>query len=160
MGTHYDEDTINEWYKGFKQDCPDGHLDSMSFMKIYSKCFPTGNAGEFCDHVFRTFDTDKNGFIDFKEFLLAIDVTSSGCPEEKLNWAFSMYDVDGNGWIDLVEMTRIVKSMDKYESPEARAEGIFKRMDVNKDGKVTRQEFVRCCLEDQKLIELLTPNVS
>ena len=84
---------------------------------------------------------------------------------------FSMYDVDGNGWIDLVEMTRIVKSiynmmgpnqvaMDKYESPEARAEGIFKRMDVNHDGKVTRQEFVRCCLEDQKLIELLTPNVS
>jgi Ca2+-binding EF-hand superfamily protein len=36
----------------------------------------------------RTFDTDHNGYIDFKEFLLAIDVTSSGCPEEKLNWAF------------------------------------------------------------------------
>ena len=86
--THYDEDTINEWYKGFKQDCPNGHLDSVSFMKIYSKCFPAGNAGEFCDHVFRTFDVDKNGTIDFTEFLLAIDVTSAGSPEEKLNWAF------------------------------------------------------------------------
>ena len=86
--THYDEDTINEWYKGFKQDCPDGRLDPQAFMKIYSKCFPSGNAGEFCDHVFRTFDVDKNGFIDFKEFLLAIDVTSSGTPEQKLNWAF------------------------------------------------------------------------
>ena len=28
--------------------------------------FPNGNAEEFCDHVFRTFDRDKNGFIDFK----------------------------------------------------------------------------------------------
>ena len=84
---------------------------------------------------------------------------------------FSMYDVDGNGWIDLPEMTKIVKSiynmmgpnhvaMDQYESPEARAEGIFRRMDVNSDGKVTRQEFVRCCLEDQKLIELLTPHAA
>ena len=27
-------------------------------------------------------------------------------------------------------------------------------MDVNSDGKFTRQEFVRCSLEDQKLIEL------
>ena len=48
-------------------------------------------------------------------------------------------------------------AMDQFESPEARAKGIFARMDVNSDGKVTKTEFVRCCLEDQKLIELLTP---
>ena len=88
--THYDEATIVSWYRGFRQDCPDGRLTRDSFVKIYSWCFPAGSlaAEEFCDHVFRTFDSDKNGFIDFKEFLLAIDVTSSGTPEQKLNWAF------------------------------------------------------------------------
>ena len=40
------------------------------------------------NHIFRTFDTDKNGYIDFKEFLLAIDITSAGTAEEKLKWAF------------------------------------------------------------------------
>ena len=88
VNTRYDEATITEWYKGFKQDCPDGKLSTQLFMKIYSKCFPAGKADEFCAHVFRTFDSDNNGFIDFKEFLLAVDVTSAGSPEEKLNWAF------------------------------------------------------------------------
>ena len=70
--------------------------------------------------AFRTFDRDKNNFIDFKEFLLAIDVTSGGSPKEKLQWAFRweqvlllylcrMYDVDGNGVIDQEEMTKIVQ---------------------------------------------------
>merc|ERR1712126_183780 len=168
--TRYDEDTIQEWYKGFMVDCPDGKLSPTAFMKIYSKCFPSGNAGEFCEHVFRTFDSDKNGYIDFREFLLAIDVTSAGSPEEKLNWAFSMYDVDGNGWIDLVEMTRIVRSIykmmgpnqalvDQFETPEKRAEDIFRKMDVNSDGRVTRQEFVKSCINDNNLAQLLSPKL-
>ena len=86
--TRYDEDTIQEWYSGFMTDCPKGQLSKHAFLKIYSKCFPTGNAEEFCEHVFRTFDSDRNGFIHFNAFMLAIDVTSSGRPEEKLNWAF------------------------------------------------------------------------
>ena len=86
--TRYDENTIKEWYKGFKQDCPNGHLTPKKFVDMYKMFFPSGNAEQFCDHVFRTFDTDKNGYIDFKEFLLAIDVTSAGTAEEKLKWAF------------------------------------------------------------------------
>jgi len=174
MNTHYDESTINEWYKGFISDCPDGKLSPTAFMNIYSKCFPVGNAKEFCDHVFRTFDSDNNGVIDFKEFLLAIDVTSKGTPAQKLQWAFSMYDVDGNGSIDLQEMTKIVKSIYRMMGPnqklpqedgmsdsaEQRAEIIFKKMDINADGKVTRQEFVKCCQHDQNLIGLLTPHTA
>ena len=78
-----------------------------------------------------------------------------------------MYDVDGNGSVDLTEMTRILSSLYKMMGPgvggrqdraEERAVGIFHRMDRNNDGRVTRAEFVRTCLNDQKLLELLTPN--
>ena len=37
---------------------------------------------------FQAVDADKSGSIDFKEFLMAIDVTSAGTPREKLLWAF------------------------------------------------------------------------
>merc|ERR1712062_764763 len=140
------------------RDCP----SSAAFLSIYSKCFPKLNAKKFCEHVFRTFDTDQNGFIDFKEFLLAIDVTSSGSPEKKLSWAFRMYDVDGNGWVDISEMTKIVKSIygmigPQSVSPEKRAREIFRKMDRNSDGRVTKEEFVQTCLVDKNLLNLLTP---
>jgi len=49
-----------------------------------------------------------SGKIDFKEFLLAINITSAGKPEQKLEWAFQMYDVNGDGTIEPKEMTEII----------------------------------------------------
>ena len=70
-------------------------------------------------------------------------------------------------------------SVEEQQSPEERAHGIFTRMDINSDGKVTRskqidlslyeparknsnylvkrQEFVQACIKDQKLVDLLSP---
>ena len=77
-----------EWYAGFLQDCPSGKLTPQTFIDMYKMFFPSGDAEKFCQNVFRTFDADKSGTIDFKEFLMAIDVTSAGTPREKLLWAF------------------------------------------------------------------------
>ena len=97
---------VQEWYAGFKKDCPSGQLSPETFVSMYSQVFPRGNAEQFSKHAFRTFDTDNSGTIDFTEFLLALHVTSAGSPQDKLRWAFRMYDVDGNGSIDIQEMKR------------------------------------------------------
>jgi Ca2+-binding EF-hand superfamily protein len=86
--TRYDEEDIREWHKGFLVDCPNGKLSLAMFIDMYKMFFPAGDAKRFCENVFRTFDADKSGHIDFKEFLMAIDVTSAGTPREKLMWAF------------------------------------------------------------------------
>jgi Ca2+-binding EF-hand superfamily protein len=54
------------------------------------------------------FDLDNSGKIDFKEFLQAINITSQGTPEKKLEMAFRMYDCNGDGSIDETEMRRII----------------------------------------------------
>ena len=76
------------WLTTSLQDCPNGKLTPQTFCDMYKMFFPAGDAEKFCENVFRTFDADKSGTIDFKEFLMAIDVTSAGTPREKLLWAF------------------------------------------------------------------------
>lgn len=84
-------------------------MSKTKFLEVYSTFFPAGNPDQFCEHVFRSFDKDNSGKIDFKEFLLAINITSGGNPSQKLNWAFAMYDIDGNGTIEKNEMVEIIR---------------------------------------------------
>lgn len=55
---------------------------------MHEKFFPANDANSFAKNVFRNFDADRDGKIDFTEFMIAIDVTSAGEPREKLMWAF------------------------------------------------------------------------
>ena len=64
-----------EWHVGFMEDCPDGELTKAQFVEMYNKIFPGGCADKFSEIIFRTFDTDRSGTIDFREFMLALHVT-------------------------------------------------------------------------------------
>jgi Ca2+-binding EF-hand superfamily protein len=73
------------------KDCPSGQLDKTEFQKIYKQFFPFGDPSRFADYVFNVFDSDKNGTIDFKEFICALSITSRGRVDEKLYCKFKSF---------------------------------------------------------------------
>jgi len=162
--TRYDEKEIREWYRGFRQDCPDGQLSKKVIVDMCNQILPGGDSTTFVDQIFRIFDKDNNGTIDFKEFMLATDMTSSGSPEEKLEWAFKMYDKDGSGTIELTEMVEVIGTLYDMEGVttsggegnEQRATRIFAELDINGDGELTMDEFVRGCMQEKDLVRMLS----
>lgn len=52
-----------------QKDCPSGLLNRSTFLSMYTQFFPDGKARQFYEHLFRTFDADASGNIDFTEFL-------------------------------------------------------------------------------------------
>ena len=41
-------------------------MTRSEFQRIYEDIFPNGDSKMFADHVFRTYDNDSNGYIDFQ----------------------------------------------------------------------------------------------
>ena len=133
---------------------------------MYSNFFPSGNSESFCEHVFRIFDTDKNGVIDFKEFLLAIDVSSGKSPRKKLEWAFKVYDVNGNGVISKEEMEEVVGALFKMQFSQTvedlhvkiaeKSAQIFTAMDRDMDGEITQEEFMTACEQDKQMMDMMS----
>jgi Ca2+-binding EF-hand superfamily protein len=164
--TYFDKRELQAWYKGFLKDCPSGQLDKEEFKKIYKQFFPSGDPAPFAEYVFDVFDENKNGTIDFREFICALSVTSRGKLEEKLKWAFQLYDIDKDGFITYDEMLQIVRSIYKMtgqshklppdeDTPEKRVEKIFRNMDRDKDARLTYDEFVEGSRQDPTIVQAL-----
>ncbi|XP_052787825.1 neuronal calcium sensor 1-like isoform X1 [Mya arenaria] len=165
--THFSEVEIQQWYKGFMKDCPDGKLTLEGFTKIYKQFFPFGDPSRFATFVFNVFDKNKDGYIEFHEFLQALSVTSRGNVEEKLQWAFRLYDLDSDGFITRDELRDIVDSIYKMvgntvklpeeeNTPDKRVNKIFDVMDKNHDDKLSFEEFLDGSKKDPTIIQALT----
>nr|XP_023681677.1 guanylyl cyclase-activating protein 1 isoform X1 [Paramormyrops kingsleyae] len=129
------------WYKKFLTECPSGQLTLHEFKQFFGLRGLDPNASAYIEQMFRTFDMNKDGTIDFMEYVAALSLVMRGKMEHKLRWYFRLYDVDGNGCIDRHELLNIIKAIraiNGNETQEVSVEEftnrVFEKIDVNGDG--------------------------
>eukprot|EP00092_Neocalanus_flemingeri_P028436 GFUD01030878.1.p1 GENE.GFUD01030878.1~~GFUD01030878.1.p1 ORF type:complete len:207 (+),score=75.03 GFUD01030878.1:465-1085(+) len=170
-----DRKQVEDHFNGFKAEHPNGKMNKKEFTTMLSKALPKKDASKMDKHVFRVYDTNLDGFIDFVEFMVVYYVMADGSPEEVLLKIFRIFDINSDGVISKKELTRLVKdmyAMIKSESPETVriieivetfetaskemiAKSAFAEMDKDTDGKITTEEFISACLGQEELSRIL-----
>ncbi|KAI5936094.1 Guanylyl cyclase-activating protein 1 [Manis javanica] len=153
----------HQWYKKFMTECPSGQLTLYEFRQFFGLKNLSPSASRYVEQMFETFDFNKDGYIDFMEYVAALSLVLKGKVEQKLRWYFKLYDVDGNGCIDRDELLTIIRAIrainpcsDSTMSAEEFTDTVFSKIDVNGDGELSLEEFIEGVQKDQMLLDTLT----
>ena len=111
--TGLSREEIKEMSEKFDSNNPDRKLNKKEFARLYGLLRPESPEliDKISDYVFKCFDTNNNGSIDFNEFLIGFALTSTGDPRTKLEYAFEIYDTDNQGFIDEKEVSTFLTQM-------------------------------------------------
>jgi len=169
--TDFTPGELNDLYRQYRHDCiQHGHGRKLTmklneFKDMYEEIFPGGDADKFAEHVFRTYDKNGDGVINFKEFIMNLNIQLKGSHEDKLNWLFDLYDVAKNNYISRNEALEVIQVIHDLHSgilpaedtisPQELTDHIFKRADKDHDGKVDRSAFLSAAGQSKTLKLLL-----
>merc|ERR1712001_466221 len=155
---------VESRYQNFLKLHPDGRISRKSFHSMMKECYPGADTEKLERHIFRMYDTNKDGHIDFREFMIVLYIMSNGTPQDNLKQIFKVFDINNDGFISLKELQRIVKDLFHLineenadeASQELLAQSAFNEMDENHDGQVSEEEFIEACMSQKKFSTMLT----
>lgn len=164
----FDEKEIRHMYKLFTRAAPTGEMGPPEFRAYIESLsiFKRVDPHESYEQIFRGYDRDGNGSINFKEYLLYhLGIVYS--TEELLDILFAMYDVAREGMITKEGMTQVVTNATRWmgdcdvESKAVQAgialevERLMQFVDRDKDGVITKEELRMVSQRHPEILEKL-----
>ena len=118
----------------------DGKLSRDEILQYYSQDYGQEEAEVIVDRVIQNLDSDKNGFIDYFEFLAATVDQDKLLSFQNLKRAFSIFDADGNGKISATELKKVLE-----HGPEADEKiwAEFISLGNQPDSEIDLEQFIR-----------------
>ena len=170
-----------EFSKIAAQSADPNLVQKGQFMQVLEEHHVDWRNDAFLERLFKLFDADATGAINFREYVLGMATVSMGSARDKFQLSFDVFDIDGSGQISHDEMVHMLTVMDPRcsagadlglqdadvapERAEARAgeiasfvTGIFADFDRTGNGKLTLLEFLQATLANPSLVELAMPS--
>ena len=166
--TSLGREKLESQYQTFMSNHANGQMSKKSFNKMMKESYPGVKTKKLSRHVFRMYDTNGDGAVDFKEFVVALDVFTNGTPEQNLKQIFRVLDINNDGKIhvmELIEVVRDIFELAKQQNPtssenwDTLAGAAFAEMDLNADGEITEEEFTTACMRQKKFSTIVTLHI-
>ncbi|CAF0756187.1 unnamed protein product [Rotaria sordida] len=166
-----DHENVQVWYEKLKAACPNGKIsktDTVNFIRSINSG-KEEQIQKMAVDIHKAFDTNNDGIVDQREFLIGFALTSTGSVREKLKYVFRTYDHDKDGVINKKEIDRMVKIVMRLrakDDPENTTRIIddlktsLEHLNGSKDFddiKITSQDFIQLLMNNKELCELLSP---
>ncbi|CAF0753599.1 unnamed protein product [Adineta steineri] len=158
-------DEIREEHKGFMKLQPTGKMTKRQFINMYNlldfDCDMTDKVA--CNKAFATFDKNKNGTIEFDEFLFAMHFLRTNTIESNVDILFRGFDISGDGYLDHEEVTGIfdgaialnlVQDADPDYARKTASE-VFTILGLSDDSKINKEQLIKGCKEHPNLLKKL-----
>lgn len=168
LDTGFTEEELLNWHVNFYKDCPDGKLTLKQFEQAYAKVMgkPTQKTADYIRHMFSVYDQDKNQFIDFKEFVMALSAASVVNRLRLVETLFHVFDLDNDGKITKDEIGKMLHTLvdvtnsnqkrrnqrhhhqqqpsqdNKQIDLQNRIDDAFNELNANDDDHITKDEFI------------------
>jgi calcium-dependent protein kinase len=117
----------------------DGRLTKEEVLKGFKKSKMIKCSNKEIKTIMDSVDLDKNGFIEYQEFLTATVDVKKLLTDQNLKKAFEMFDKDNSGNISAEEIQKVL-GMDNSHS-EQTWKRIVNEIDSDGDGEISFEEF-------------------
>ncbi|CAF1116077.1 unnamed protein product [Rotaria sp. Silwood1] len=161
--------------KAFFHDCPNGRCSKRKFLTFIRKsCLQKSNQSnihiiknlqnyrhskKFFSMMFDIYDQNHDGELDFNEFIYALSSINGANRLRTIETLFKFFDIYNQGYITQKEFNSRKKLaaqfLGQYKpgiKDSLLYEKAFNTMDINQDGRISKEEFIQWYLKDHSTL--------
>jgi len=144
------DETYNSLRQAFdKFDSNGDEVISPSELKSVMNSLNMSISDKQLDDMIKQVDTNKNDKIEWTEFYAYMKaIVERRETVEQIKASFKEFDIDGDGFVDADELQQKLSELQGESISKAEILEIISSVDVNNDGKIDLEEFIKLMQEE------------